>query len=73
MDEIVKHLLLGLLFLPITVMFTDAIGKTEKLMLRVVIGVVNRYVDCQGSECSDFLDLDWVFDSDHELVFGQRF
>jgi uncharacterized Tic20 family protein len=69
MDDIVKYILLSLLLLPFVALLTDAIGKTEGMMLRVA----NRLVDRQGSECTNFMDLDLVFDSDHELVFGQCF
>lgn len=39
MDDIVKYILLGLLLLPFVALLTDAIGKTEGMMLRVVVGV----------------------------------
>ena len=39
MEEIVKYILIGLLALPFTALVADALGKTDGMMPKVVIGV----------------------------------
>ena len=39
MEDILKYILLGMLILPFAALMTDALGKTEGIMLRVVGGV----------------------------------